>query len=191
MSDWFYFATRQAIRAFYGLAKHTSRNKLEIIIQGRLSDEPTLVTINHCYKARFWFFGWHEKWADQWLLSFIPTKRKIHFGVQDKQYMKPITRFILERLETFSAKEIRKGIYYARKGETVAIFPQGEAHKIYESKYYEGAAFIAEKGFVDITPIKIEKCYDKEVYVNILPQIKTKGKTREQITQEIKSIYLD
>lgn len=189
MSDWFYFGTRQAVRTFYGLAKHLSRNKLEVIVQGSLPDEPTLLTVNHCYKARFWFFGWHEKWADHWLLLFIKTKRKIHFVVQDKQYMKPITRFILERLETFSAKEIRKGIRYARNGEIVAIFPQGEAHRMYENKYYEGTAFIAEKGFVDITPIKIENYNDKAVYLKFLPQIKTKGKTREQITQEIEKIY--
>ncbi len=187
MSDFIYFGTRKAIRLTYKLLSSINYAP-KIKIEGQFPEEQSLLTINHGYKFKFWWRGWHEKWADHAVMGVIPTKRKIHFAVQGKQYMKPLTRFFLERLETFSANHIRKGIKYAKKGEIVAIFPQGEAHKLYENKYYPGAAFIAKEGNVDITPIKIES-KRKEITINILPKIKTKDKTLEQITQEIGNIY--
>lgn len=146
------------------------------------------MTFNHEHKLRFWFFGWREKWADHLLTAFIPKKGKIHFAVQGKQYMKPLTRFVLERLGTFSTRDIRKGINYLRKGETVAIFPQGEAHLVQKNKYYKGAAFLAQKGNTNLTPVKITAAY-RRLHVSILPIIRTKGKTLEQITQEIQDTY--
>ncbi len=187
MSNFFYFGTRKAIRLTYKLLSSVNHAP-KIKIEGQFPEEPSLLTINHCYKFRFWWRGWHEKWADHAVMGVIQTKRKIHFAVQGKQYMKPFTRFFLERLETFSANHVRKGVGYVEKGETVAIFPQGEAHKLYENKYHWGAAFIAINGNVDITPIKIES-KNKDLYVRILPKIKTKDKTLEQITDEIKDIY--
>lgn len=186
MSDFIYFGTRNVIRAIYTFYKVSK--KLNINIEGQFPEEPSLLTINHCYKFKFWWFGWHEKLADHAILGVIPTKRKIHFAVQGKQYMHPLTRFFLERLETFSANHLRKGVRYARKGETVAIFPQGEAHKMYENKYYDGASFIAKKGNVDITPLKIRR-EGRDITIKIPPKIKTSGKTLEQITQEIGEIY--
>jgi hypothetical protein len=187
MSDFIYFGTRKAIRFTYKLLSSINYAP-KIKIEGQFPEEPSLLTINHCYKFKFWWRGWHEKFSDHWLLSLIKTKRKIHFAVQGKQYMKPLTRFFLERLETFSANHIRKGVKYARGGETVAIFPQGEAHKLYEKKCHSGASFIAREGNVDITPIKIIR-EDKEITINILPQISTQNKTLEQITEEIEKIY--
>jgi 1-acyl-sn-glycerol-3-phosphate acyltransferase len=187
MSDWAYFGTRKVIRAVYALLKYS--NNLDVKIEGTFPEEPTVLALNHQYKLRLWFFGWKEKWADHFLLGLFPTKRKIHFAVQNKQYMKPLTRFFLERIETFSTKDVRKGVRYAKNGGTVAIFPQGEAHRVHECKYYKGAAFIAKKGCVDITPVKLENQPGKKVSIKILPKIKTQGKTLEQITQDIKSIY--
>jgi len=102
--------------------------------------------------------------------------------------MKPFTRFLLERLETFSTKEVRKGIKYLKKGEAVAIFPQGEAHLMQKGKYYKGAAFIARRGNATITPVKISSSHNK-VNISILPKITTNGKTLEQITTDIERAY--
>ncbi|MFH0831771.1 MAG: 1-acyl-sn-glycerol-3-phosphate acyltransferase [archaeon] len=186
MSKLFYDITLDAIRATYGMLKPL--NKLSIKVEGKFPEEPSLLTLNHFHKIRFWFFGWHNKWADHLLTAYLPTDKIVHFAVQDRQYMKPFTRFILERLETFPAKSVRKGIKYARKGEMVAIFPQGEAHKLYENKYYKGAAFMAQRGNVDITPLKISS-KGNELIINILPKIASKGKTLEQLTQEIEEVY--
>lgn len=188
MSELFYNVAKKSTRFVYNLLEYS--NHLKIKIEGQFPKEPILLTFNHCHKFRFWFFGWKDKWADHLLAAYLPTDEIIHFAVQGKQYMKPFTRFILERLETFSTNHIRKGIKYARKGETVAVFPQGEAHRMYENKYYSGAAFIAKKGNVDITPLKIIR-KEKEVTINILPKVKTSGKTLEEITQEIEKIYSD
>lgn len=186
MSKVFYNLTTTAIRCVYNALNYS--NQLKIKIEGDFPQEPMLLAFNHCHKFKFWFFGWHEKWADHLLAAYLPTKRLIHFAVQGKQYMKPFTRFILERLETFSTRHVRAGIKYIKKGQTVAIFPQGEAHRLYDNKYYKGIAFIAKKGNADITPLKIEN-KKKEITIKILPQIKTKEKSLEQITQEIGNIY--
>jgi|GEM_PF-4040866 1-acyl-sn-glycerol-3-phosphate acyltransferase len=183
MSDWFYFTARKAIRLAYRVTNH------KINIEGEIPKKPTVLTVNHYHRIKLLFSG-QEKWADHLLLGFLPVG-KIHFAVQNKQYMKPTTRFCLERLETFSTKpiDVRKGIDYVRKGEIVAIFPQGEAHRMYENRYYKGAAFIAKKGNVDITPINVGSYSKKNLYLRILPPINTKDKSLEQITQEIKIIY--
>lgn len=188
MSKLFYNFAKKSARFVYNLLEYS--NQLKIKIEGQFPEEPVLLALNHRHKFRLWFFGWKEKWADHLLVAYLPTDKPIHFAVQGKQYMKPFTRFILERLETFSTNHIRKGIKYLINGEIVAIFPQGEAHKIHENKYYKGAAFIAKKSCVDITPLKIET-KNREITINILPQIKTPGKTLEQITQEIEKIYSD
>ncbi|MFH1249436.1 MAG: hypothetical protein V1660_04760 [archaeon] len=127
---------------------------------GEIPSEPVILAINHKLKVLVNPFLRDKDKRTRWIDHlFVGAKypKKVHFMVQDIQYMKLATKRYLERLETFSSNKIRQGLRYLDNGECVGIFPEGPAHLTEDRRMYWGIAWLSAHSKRKILPVYISK----------------------------------
>lgn len=199
MSDKVYYNTIRTINYFLDALNAVPFIGFKVHEEGEIPDEPLILAINHKLKVLVNPFlrdkDKRTRWADHF---FIAAKypKKVHFMVQDSQFMKPTTRKYLEGLETFPAHNIRRGLEYLKNEETVGIFPEGQAHLMKEGILYKGAVWLSAMSEKKILPVYISKNSNKvntvmhpalnDIYINWLPPLNPpKSTSKEDLENKI------
>ncbi len=160
MSDVAYYSTTKTLKSAIDFMSYVPLFGFKVEVNGNIPQEPIILAINHKLKILvnplLQDRNKRTRWIDHLFVGALHPQ-KIHFMVQNIRYMKPATRKYLEELETFSTSDIRKGLDYLLKGETVGIFPEGEAHKVEEQYFYKGVAWFSARSERGIVPVCISK----------------------------------
>ena len=125
--------------------------RLEVVGAGRLpSSGPAIVVANH------------PSALDPILLA-LPLSRTLHFMTDAAQFRRPFVGWCIRRLGAFPMDREglgRDGLVTAlellRRGEVVAMFPEGEVHPWGMQAFEEGAAYLAVRSGAPIVPMVID-----------------------------------
>ncbi len=207
MSDSVYYSTTKTLKSAIDLMSYLPFFGFKVEVRGNIPREPVVLAINHKLKVLVNPFlqdrNKRTRWIDHLFVGALHPQ-KIHFMVQNIQYMKSFTKKYLDKLETFSTQDIRKGLDYLLKGETVGIFPEGEAHKTEEQYFYKGVAWLSARSKRKIVPVYISKDINEvnnilhpklsRIFINYLPPLdppKTASKMElEKRVEEFKNVFV-
>lgn len=173
MSNSAYYSTTRTLKSAIDLLSYLPFFGFKVELNGIIPKEPVVLAINHKLKVLVNPFlrdkDKRMRWIDHLFIGALHPQ-KIHFMVQNIRYMKYPTKKYLDELETFSTQDIRKGLDYLLDGETVGIFPEGEAHKLEEGQFYKGVAWLSARSKRKIVPVYISK-NTKEINNIIHPRL--------------------
>ena len=160
MSNRYYFITTKTAEAIINLMSFVPYFGFKLESRGDIPDEPVVLAINHKLKIFVNPFLSDKNKRTRWIDHFFigaDNNRKIHFMVQDSRYMKPFTKYCLDLVETFPAHNLKRGLEFSLKGETVAVFPEGQAHLIKGGIFHKGVAWLSAYSKKKIVPVYISK----------------------------------
>ncbi len=207
MSDLAYYSTTRTLKSAVDLMSYLPFFGFRVEVKGNIPKEAVILAINHKLKILVNPFlrdrNKRTRWIDHLFVSALHPQ-KIHFMVQNIQYMKCHTRKYLEEVETFSTQNIKKGLDYLLKGETVGVFPEGEAHKAEEQYFYKGVAWLSAHSKRRIVPVYLSKNTKdinnilhprlNNIFLDYLPPLEppeTANKKRlEEKVEEFKNVFL-
>lgn len=173
MSDLIYNLRKNDIERIINVLSSIPYFGFDIKTRGEIPDEPLILAINHKLKILVNPFlkerDKRTRYIDHFFVG-VKYPKQIHFMVQDIQYMKPATRKYLEGIEALPVHDLRKGLEFLSKGETLAIFPEGEAHLMEEDKFYKGMVWLSAKSQKRILPVYVSK-NSKEVNNILHPKL--------------------
>lgn len=107
--------------------------------------------------------GNHASYLDPVVLG-ISCKRKMHFLTKQELFKVPFLGYILRSVGSIEVRRgkseasvIKKSIDYLKKGEVIALFPQGSRKDTIDLKdHYRGVGLIALKAGVPVVPVMIQ-----------------------------------
>jgi hypothetical protein len=202
-----YNSTKNAINGLINFLSVTPLIGFKVYEEGNIPDEPVVIGVNHKLKVLVNLFlkdpNTRTRWIDH---LFVGAKypHKVHFMVQDVQYMKSHTKKYLNSLEAFPAHDIRKGLDYLNKGESVGVFPEGQAHLMEPEMIYKGIAWLSARSKRRILPVYVSKNSEKvnnifhpalnSIYIDYLtpidPPKSTSREDLEKKIEEFKEVFI-